>query len=249
VATLDDYRDRYDNIAISRGDDGVLEVRLHTDGGPLAWSAAAHRDLGLAFTDIATDQENRVVLLAGTGDVFCDHIDHESFREFTMLSGWSEGKRLLQALADIEVPMVSVVNGPATIHAELIVVGDIVIAADTATFADHAHFVHGSVPGDGVHLIWPYLLGPNRGRHFLLTGEVLTAEEARRLGVVAEVVAAPDAYARGLAIARSLAEKSTAMLRYTREALVAPLRELLHDTGLSNGLAVEGLAMRLARPS
>jgi enoyl-CoA hydratase/carnithine racemase len=246
MTTLDDYRDRYENIAISR-EDGLLEVRFHTGDGPLAWSAAAHRDIGEAFTHIAMDRENKVVLLSGTGDVFCDHIDHGSFVDHDWETIWSEGKRLLQALVDIEVPVVGVVNGPATIHAELVVLSDIVIAADTAFLADKAHFVGGAVPSDGVHLIWPFLLGPNRGRHFLLTGYELGAEEARELGVVAEVVPAASAPARGREIARSLAAQPGPKLRFTREALVAPWRVLLHGTGLSNGLALEGLAQRPRR--
>lgn len=243
---LDEYRDRYPNVRITR-EDGVLEVRLHTDGGPLAWSAAAHRDLGILFGQIRADRENRVVLLSGTGDVFCDTVDHETFADLRWEQIWSEGKRLLQSLVDIEVPVVGVVNGPATIHAELVAVSDIVVAVDHAVLADKAHFVNGAVPSDGVHLIWPHLLGPNRGRHFLLTGRELSAEEALGLGVVAEVVPATGAYARGLEIARSLAVHSSRVLRYTREAFAGEWRELLHGSSLSNGLGLEGLATDLPR--
>jgi enoyl-CoA hydratase/carnithine racemase len=242
MVTIDDYRDRYENIAISR-EDGVLQVRLHTAGGPLVWSAAAHRDLGPAFAQIGMDTGNRVVMLSGTGDAFCVSIDHQSFRGFRAVDGWSEGKRLLQALVDIDVPVVAVVNGPATIHAELLVLADIVVAAHTATFADHAHFVNGAVPGDGVHLIWPHLLGPNRARHFLLTGRELSAAEALDLGVVAEVVPSGVAHERGLEIARELASHDHITLRCTREVLVAPFRQLLHGTGLSNGIGMESMAI------
>lgn len=243
---LDDYRDRYPNISITR-EDGLLEVRLHTDGGPLAWSAAAHRDLGILFRQIGADRENRVVLLSGTGNVFCDTIDHETFADLRWEQIWSEGKRLLQSLVDIEVPVVGVVNGPATIHAELVAISDIVVAADHAVLADKAHFINGAVPSDGVHLIWPHLLGPNRGRHFLLTGRELSAQEAFDLGVVAEVVPAAGAYARGLEIARSLAIHSSRVLRYTREAFAGEWRALLHGSSLSNGLGLEGLATDLPR--
>jgi enoyl-CoA hydratase/carnithine racemase len=249
VTTLSDYRNRYENIAVSR-EEGVLEVRLHTNDGPLVWSPAAHRDIGLAFTQIGMDPDNQVVVLSGTGDVFCNELDYRGFQaddNYSWLGIWTEGKRLLQALVDIEVPVVGVVNGPATIHAELVVLSDVVIAADTATFADMAHFVNGAVPGDGVHLVWPYLLGPNRGRYFLLTGQHLTADEAHHLGVVGEVVPASDAYARGREIAGMLAAKPTRTLRYTREILVAPWRRLLHGDALSHGLGLEGVASEVPR--
>ena len=54
-----------------------------------------------------------------------------------------------------------------------------------ASFQDAAHFLLGGVPGDGVHIVWPALLGPNRGRYFLLTGQSITASEAQGLGIVA----------------------------------------------------------------
>lgn len=101
------------------------------------------------------------------------------------------------------------------------------------------------MPGDGAHLIWPHILGANRGRHFLLTGRELTAQESLDLGVVAEVV--PDAYARGLQIAREFATKHDMLLRCTREVLIAPFRDLLHGAALSNGLGLENMAIEAAR--
>ena len=52
----------------------------------------------------------------------------------------------------LPVPMVAAVNGPATIHAELAMLCDIIVAADHAEFADLAHVPSGTVPGDGVHV-------------------------------------------------------------------------------------------------
>src|SRR5258705_280740 len=70
-----------------------------------------------------------------------------------------EGKDLLMNLLDIPVPVIGAVNGPAFIHAELVTMSDIVIASDTAIFADLAHFPGGTVPSDGVHVWWEMLLG------------------------------------------------------------------------------------------
>jgi enoyl-CoA hydratase/carnithine racemase len=238
--------DGYENIALHR-EGGLLHVRLHTNDGPLAWSAAVHRDLGECFTRIPLDGETNVVLLSGTGGAFCAAVDHATFGDLRWETMWSEGRRLLQAFVDLDVPVVAVANGPAFIHAELLVLADIVVAADTAVFADKAHFPAGAVPGDGVHLIWPHVLGPNRGRHFLLSGRELRATEALDLGVVAEVVPAAEAVERGRAIAADLAQRDRRLLRYTREVLAAPWRDLLHGSALSNGLALEGLATDLPR--
>ncbi len=96
---------------------------------------------------------------------------------------------------------------------------------------------NGKVAGDGVHVVWPLLLGPNRGRYFLLTGEELSAQQALSLNVVAEVLPSD----RLLPRARQLAAKPVTTLRYTRVALTQRLkRHLLDDLGY--GLMLEGRA-------
>ncbi len=109
---------------------------------------------------------------------------------------YNDAKYLLMNHLNIEVPMIAAVNGPALIHAELAVLCDIVIASENAAFQDAPHFPNGIVPGDGVHVVWPLVLGPNRGRYFLLTGQKLSAREALDLGVVSEVVPQRAAWSR-----------------------------------------------------
>jgi enoyl-CoA hydratase/carnithine racemase len=231
----------YRSIELTRAD-GVTEVRFHTDGGPFVWNAGAHREAGDAFAEVAGDSETRVVIVTGTGDVFCTDIDRASFAGRT---AWEpifwEGKRLLKCLLDIDGPVLGALNGPAFIHAEIPLLADIVIASETTVLADKAHFSTGSLPSDGVHLIWPYLLGPRRAKYFLMTNQEIDATEALRLGVVNEVVPAAQVSARVWELARGLAEKPLPFLRYTREALNMVEREHLL-AGLSHGLALEGLA-------
>src|SRR6202043_3825594 len=108
---------------------------------------------------------------------------------------------------NIEVPMIAAVNGPALIHAELAVLCDIVLAADHAEFQDAPHLPLGIVPGEGVHIVWPLLLGPNRGRYFLLTGEEISAQQALTLNVVAEVLPPERLLPRAHELASQLADK------------------------------------------
>ena len=187
------------------------------------------------------------MILTGTGDSFIAAADpEESYPEANLSAMWprihDEGVALLINLLAVPVPMIAAVNGPALIHAELAVLCDIVLAADTAEFADLAHIPGGAVPGDGVHTVWPMLLGPNRGRYFLLTGERIAAEEARRLGVVGEVLPMADLLARAHALAGQLAQLPTMVLRHTRAVLTRDLRRRMLDE-LPFGLAHEALAM------
>jgi len=241
-ASFDEYSKRYRHARMARRD-GILEVELHTAGASLIWGDGPHSELGHCFHDIGCDPENRVIIITGVGDAFCKRID-ESWRQRMTPELWgriyANGLRLLNALLAIECPIIAAVNGPATIHAELAVLCDIVVASDTAYFQDAPHFRHGTVPGDGVHAVWPALLGPNRGRAFLLMGQKISAEEALGLGVVAEVVSPDELRARAFEIAQTLARQATATLRYTRAALNIELRRRLLDA-TTQGLALEGL--------
>jgi enoyl-CoA hydratase/carnithine racemase len=87
--------------------------------------------------------------------------------------------------------------------------------------------------------VWQHLLGPNRGRYFLLTTQRIDAREAHQLGIVNEVLPASQALDRARELAQAIAAKPLPVLRYTREALVQQLRKLVLD-GLSHGLALEG---------
>lgn len=242
MSTFDSYADRYPDIRMER-EDGILQMTFHTDGGSLKWTERAHRTFPEAFHDVATDPDNRVVIMTGSGEDFLTELAFDKRSETP--EEWDkiqrEGRRLLFELLEIDAPVIAAVNGPVTEHAEVPLLSDIVLASETATFADHQHFVAGVVPGDGVHLIWPLLLGPNRARHFLLTGREIAAAEALALGLVAEVLPREQLVDRAWELARVIAKQPPLTLRYTRACLTMQLRRGL-QAGLAHGLALESLA-------
>jgi enoyl-CoA hydratase/carnithine racemase len=239
---FDDYQKKYSHVRMER-QDGILQITFHTEGGVLKWSGPSHEQLGYAFADIARDHENKVVIMTGTGDAFCAEIDMQGFGRFTPEIWdhvYKDGKHLLMNLLDIEVPVIAAVNGPALIHAEIAVLSDIVIASDNAEFQDAPHFPNGLVPGDGVHIVWPLVLGVNRGRYFLLTGQKLSAREAQTLGVVSEVVPRERLLNRAREIAGEIVKRPTLATRYARVAMTQQLKRAMLDN-LGYGLALEGL--------
>jgi enoyl-CoA hydratase/carnithine racemase len=239
---FEQYATAYRHVRMERTD-GIVELRFHSDDGPLVWGDAPHTELGYCFADVGSDPGNRVVVMTGTGSEFCARLDTSWVGAMTPAK-WDKifwhGRRLLLNLLEIEAPVISAVNGAARVHAELALLSDVVLASEDAVFQDAPHFRHGAVPGDGVHVVWSALLGPTRARYFLLTGQKLTAHQALDLGVVNEVLPARDLMDRARELARDLARQSDSTLRYTRATFTQPLKRQLLD-GLSYGLAYEGL--------
>jgi enoyl-CoA hydratase/carnithine racemase len=242
IPNFETYSRKYQHIRMTRRQ-GILELCLHSGGEGLKWTPRVHRELGYCFGDVANDPDNKVVILTGEGASFCCELDVAGFDVTTMR--WAdihqEGKRLLNNLLNIDVPVVGAVNGPAHVHAELVLLSNVVIASPRSTFQDAIHFTRGWVPGDGAHAVWPALLGPTRASYFLLTGQIIDAEQALALGLVHEVVPDGEVRHRAWTIAEEIARQPTLVRRYTRNLATHEMKRLMHEQ-LSHGLAVEGLA-------
>ena len=203
-----------------------------------------------AFTEVGADRENRIVILTGTGNEFSGpRLDPDApFFHGAKLSPagvhevFVNARKMVNAVLGIEVPMIAAVNGPAKRHADLALMCDIVIAADDVTFEDTAHFHNGGiVPGDGINVVYTMLMGLNRARYLMLTGQVLMAQEAKDIGLVAELMPREQLLPRAWELAGQLAKKNDMLLRYTRMVLTHPLRKQL-DEGLQYFLAMEALS-------
>lgn len=251
MSKFDTYARRFPRAAMERRQ-GILQVTLSTDGGPFRWDLEAQRQLVEATAEIAADCENRVVILTGTGLEFAGpradpevSVYAKSGIEVTpaaLQRTHGNARRLIANMLAIEVPMIAAVNGPARRHSELALMCDIVLASETATFEDTAHFaIGGHVPGDGLNTVLTLLMGLNRARYFMLTGQVISAVEAKDMGLVAEVLSPQELLPRAWAIAEQMAGKPDLLLRHTRQVLTHPLKKALDDS-LAYHLSVEALA-------
>ncbi|MCC5670044.1 enoyl-CoA hydratase/isomerase family protein [Nostoc sp. CHAB 5784] len=248
MASFDTYKDKYENLRMERTDSGILTVTMHTNGGSHIHTGKAHREFPDAFGEIARDRQNEVVILTGAGDQWISHIDFSTVDDITTPSGWyaimTEARQLLYNFLDINVPVISTVNGPAHIHGEYALIADIILAAEEAYFQDNQHLSVGGgvVPADGVQILYPAAMGDIRGHYFLLTMQKLSAAEALQIGMVNEVHPREKLLARANELAQQLLRLDPYTRRYTRLMFTRKLKRKVIEE-LSFDMGLEGLSV------
>jgi enoyl-CoA hydratase/carnithine racemase len=248
--SFDEYRGLYRHAELQR-QNGILEIRLHTDGGPLIWARAPNEELEHLFRVVRDDPENLAVILTGTGEAFTPvrppvHA-HRQFDPFIWNSAIRCGLRVHTELLEIEVPVISAINGPCMVHMELPLLADLVLATPETEFQDSPHLMQGMVPGDGVDFFMQHLMGRTRANYFLLMSQTLTVQQAQDWGLVSEVVPHDRLLARAREIAATLISHPPLNLRYSKILLAEDLKRRLMNYGRL-GLALEGLAALAAWP-
>lgn len=219
----------------------VLEVILNRPDQLNAVNSELHEELAQVFVDADRDPDSDVLVLTGEGRAFSAGGDIEGMRK--KLDGPStfhktarEGKQIIFSLLDCEKPIIARVNGHAMgLGATIALFCDVIFAADTAKIAD-PHVRVGLVAGDGGAVIWPQLIGYARAKEFLMTGDVLTATEAARIGLINHAVPAAELDERVKEFADKLASGPTKAIRWSKVSANIGLKQLAHsimDTSLS----------------
>jgi enoyl-CoA hydratase/carnithine racemase len=238
------YFTAYENFALGRSSGGVLTVGFHTNGGPAVFTGTMHHDFPRLIEEIAYDRDNTVLILTGTGDRFMTEIDGPSLGDLTkpMTADvlYVEGRRGVQRLVDLEIPIVAAVNGPVSVHSEYALLADVIIASDTTVFSDLPHLAFGIAPGDGLFVVWEEVLGLNRARHLEITQGSFTAQQALQWGAIAEVVSLTDVLPRAQAIAEDMTQRAQLTNRYMAVLFRQRISRRLAE-GTALGMALESL--------
>ena len=202
-----------------------------------ALNAATRRELGEALNELRDDQEIRVAIITGAGEkAFVAGADINEFAGRTALqqrevmkSGSGFG-----AADNFTKPLIAMVNGFCLGGGcELAMACDIRVASDRARFGQ-PEINLGIIPGAGGTQRLPRLVGESKAMQMILTGDLIDAQKALRIGLISEVFPAADLAARTLELAHKIAEKSPVALHMAKAAVKNAAR-----LGLREGLDQE----------
>lgn len=243
-----DYKG-YENIRISR-DGTVLTAALNRPEQRNAINPALDNELTRLFWEVDRDADTNVLILTGEGKAFSAGGDIPdmlaSIEDMTMFeTGYKNGKRILQNILDCEKPIIARVNGDAIgLGATLALFCDIVIADSKARIAD-PHVKIGLVAGDGGAVIWPQLVGYARTKQYLLSGDMMTAAEAEKMGLIAFAVPTEELDAKVSEWAGKLSSGAQKAIRYTKALINIGLKQQLAAM-VDAGFALETVSSRSA---
>ena len=189
-----------------------------------ALNGQVRRELIAAFDALETDDDARVVVITGAGEkAFVAGADIGEFAERTPLEQRAamEGRRAFDVIADLPKPVIASINGYALGGGcELALSCDLRIAARSARLGQPEVNL-GILPGGGGTQRLPRLVGLGRAMRLILTGELIDAEEAERIGLV-DVLVDDDVLAEATRkLAGSIAAQSPVALKLIKEAVRA----------------------------
>jgi enoyl-CoA hydratase len=224
---------------------GIATIVMDRPDKLNAVGEAMHTELSLIFRQMQQDQAVRVIVLTGRGRSFSAGGDLAWMQQMIdeperFIATTRQAREIVMSMLECDKPVIAKVNGHAVgLGATLALLCDVIFAAEHAKFGD-PHVSAGLVAADGGALIWPQLIGYARAKEYLLTGDLLTAAHAERIGLINHVVPADELDARVAAFAQRLAAGSQPAIRWTKATINIGLRQLAAAM-LDAGLAYEAL--------
>jgi 2-(1,2-epoxy-1,2-dihydrophenyl)acetyl-CoA isomerase len=229
----------------------IAEITLDRESARNAYSIPMIESLEAAFDAAEQDADVRGVLLTGAGKTFSAGGDVKAMLDktgmfegepFALRSRYLDGiHRVPRRIARFEKPIVVAINGAAIgAGLDLACMGDVRIAAREAQFG--STFVKlGLIPGDGGAYVLARAIGFPRALELMLTARLIDTVEAERIGLVQQVVDAPDLMATARAKAKQIADNAPLAVRLTKvaayQAQHMTLEQALYAAATYQGIA------------
>src|SRR5947199_5645708 len=205
-----------------------------------ALNMATMEELRAAFHDIKNDAGMRVVILTGAGEkAFIAGADIGELAEHDAVSGKEythRGQAVLDLIENLGKPVIACINGFARGGGcEIAMACTMRLAGENAKLGQ-PEVKLGIIPGYGGTQRLPRLVGRGIAMQLLLTGEMITAQQAYRIGLVNEVTAPADLIPRAEAIAQKIIANGPLAVQYAMEAVNKGM-----ETTLAEGLYLEAI--------
>jgi enoyl-CoA hydratase len=211
----------------------ILRITLNRPDHLNAVTREMHHEVARVFREVKLDPETDVITLTGAGKGFCagadfnEPIPDQASRDNMFI----EAREILVNILEVDKPIITGVNGAATgLGSTLALMGDIVIASEKARIGD-THVKLGLAAGDGGCLIFPLLVGVNKAKELLMTGDILDAQEALRIGLVNRVVTHDQLDQALIETAQKLASGHLMAINFTKKAVNLYLKWMLNLSG------------------
>ncbi len=254
-----DHLDTLHYEVVEPGESGVAVVTLDRPETRNAQNKRMTYELNACFDDAARRSDVKVIVLQADGPHFCsghDMRDREGFSEFDLVSahgGFSrEGQEGHMAFEEelyfqmcwrwrnLPKPLIAAAQGKTIAGGLMLLwVADVILAADDAQFSD-------PVVGMGVngveYFAHPWELGSRKAKELLFTGDWVTAEDARQLGMVNHVVPRDELRAATMAMAGRIATKPSFALKLAKESVNQTLEAQGQFTALRAAFSLQHLA-------
>lgn len=230
----------------------ILTIKLSSPERRNAVDALMHEELPRAIRAAADDASIAAIVLTGdpAGRAFCAGGDIGWINEVSQTGeGYAkvlrEGVDVLRAIMDAPQPVIAMINGVAVgLGATLALFADVSFMDETAKISD-PHVGIAVVAGDGGAVIWPLLIGPNRAKEFLMTGDPVTGSQAAAMGLINHAVPAADLEARAYGFAERMVSGPRLAIEFTKRSVNLCLRSVFNQV-IDASLALEGITFRTA---
>lgn len=241
---------KYQRLVLERKG-AILTIKLSSPEKRNAVDAFMHAELPQALREAALDRTIGAIVLTGdpAGRAFCAGGDLEWIRVLSEGTGddygvvMREGVEVLRAIIDAPQPIISMINGAAMgLGATLGLFADVSFMDENAKIAD-SHVSIGVAAGDGGAVIWPLLIGPNRAKEYLMTGDPLTGKQAAEMGLVNYAVPTAELEAKTYAFAERMANGPRLGIEMTKRSVNLYLRMILNQV-IDASLGLEGITFR-----
>jgi enoyl-CoA hydratase/carnithine racemase len=218
--------------------DGIAYVTLNRPKVLNALNQRTWQDLRVAFEDARDDATVRGIILTGAGDkAFIAGADISEIAHITAVDAEQSsryGQDVLTLIENLGKPVIAAVNGFALGGGcETAMACTIRVASEHARFGQ-PEVTLGIIPGGGGTQRLPRLVGKGRALQLILSGAMITAQEAYRIGLVNEVVPATDLIPRAEAILKQIFANAPVAIRFSLEAVNRGL-----ETSQAEGMALE----------